>query len=104
MIFEITLGHYLILSSMMFIIGLGGVFINAKNLIRIIMSIELMLVSIIMNFAVFSMYMGNILGQIFCLVILCFGAAEVCIGLAIIVAYYKRKNSLNIEQMNEIKG
>ena len=101
---EITIGHYLSLSAVVFTIGIIGVFLNRKNVIIILMSIELILLSVNINLVAFSIYLQNLVGQIFTMFILTVAAAEAAIGLAIIVIYYKNKGSINVEQISSLKG
>ena len=101
---EIGLGHYLTLSTIIFSIGIIGVFLNRKNVIIILMAIELILLSVNINLVSFSIYMQNLSGQIFTMFILTVAAAEAAIGLAIIVIYYKNKGSINVEQISSLKG
>ena len=102
--FEIGLGHYLILGAMIFTIGLAGIFLNRKNIIVILMSIELILLSVNINLVSFSIYLQNLAGQVFTMFILTVAAAEAAVGLAIIVIYYKNKGSINVDQINSLKG
>ena len=101
---EIGLKHYIILSSIVFSIGIAGILLNRKTIINVLMSIELMLVSININFVAFSHYLNDITGQIFTIFILTVAASEVAIGLAIIVIYYRNKNSIDINEIKELKG
>ncbi len=101
---NITLEHYLILSAMIFIIGITGLFMNRKNVIAILMSIELMLLSVNINFIAFSVYLSELSGQIFSLIILTIAAAETSIGLAILVVYFRNKGSIEIGDINQMKG
>ena len=101
---EITVGHYLILSAIIFVIGIVGIFLNRKNIIIILMSIELMLLAVNINLVSFSIYLQDLTGQIFTMFILTVAAAEAAIGLAIIVIYYKNKGSINVEQIDSLKG
>lgn len=101
---EIGLGHYLTLSAIIFTIGVIGVFMNRKNIIIILMSIELILLAVNINLVSFSIYLQNLVGQVFAMFILTVAAAEAAIGLAIIVIYYKNKGSINVEQINSLKG
>ena len=89
---EITLEHYLILSALLFSIGIAGLFMNRKNVITILMSIELMLLSVNINFVAFANHLQELSGQIFSLIILSVAAAEVSIGLAILVLYFRNRN------------
>ena len=102
--FEIGLGHYLILGAMIFTIGLAGIFLNRKNIIVILMSIELILLAVNINLVSFSIYMEDISGQIFTLFILTVAAAEAAIGLAIIVVYYRNSGTVRVEEIHELKG
>ena len=101
---EISLGHYLILSAIIFTIGIVGVFLNRRNVIIILMSIELILLSVNINLVSFSIYMQDLVGQVFTMFILTVAAAEAAVGLAIIVIYYKNKGSINVEQISSLKG
>ena len=101
---EIGLGHYLTLSAIIFVIGIIGIFLNRKNIIIILMSIELILLAVNINLVSFSIYMQNLVGQVFTMFILTVAAAEAAVGLAIIVIYYKNKGSINVEQISSLKG
>ena len=101
---EIGLGHYLTLSAIIFAIGIVGIFLNRKNVIIILMSIELILLAVNINLVSFSIYLEDLVGQVFTMFILTVAAAEAAIGLAIIVIYYKNKGSINVEQINSLKG
>jgi|TARA_B100000678_G_scaffold67653_1_gene55567 NADH-quinone oxidoreductase subunit K len=101
---EIGLGHYLTLGAIIFSLGTIGVFLNRKNIIVILMSIELILLAVNINLVSFSIYLGDIVGQIFAMLILTVAAAEAAIGLAIIVSYYRNKGSVRVEEINEMKG
>ena len=96
--------NFLILSSLLFSVGFLGIFINRKNLITILMSIELMLLSANINFIGFSDLLGDLSGQIFSLFILVVAAAEAAIGLAIIVVYYRNRGSIRVEDIHGMKG
>ena len=100
----IELQHFLILSSMLFLIGVFGIFLNRKNIIIILMSIELILLAVNINLISFSIFSGDILGQIFTMLILTVAAAEAAIGLAIIVVFYRNKGSIRVEDIHEMKG
>ena len=102
--FEKTLVHYLILAATIFTIGGVGIFLNRKNIIVILMSIELILLAVNINLVSFSIYMNDLVGQIFTLFILTVAAAEAAIGLAIIVSYYRNRGSVRVEEINEMKG
>tara|TARA_B100000131_G_C17934359_1_gene539684 strand:+ start:422 stop:733 length:312 start_codon:yes stop_codon:yes gene_type:complete len=101
---EITLGHYLTLAAIIFTIGVVGVFLNRKNVIIILMSIELMLLAVNINLVSFSIYLQDLVGQIFTMFILTVAAAEAAVGLAIIVIYYKNRGSINVEEISSLKG
>jgi NADH-quinone oxidoreductase subunit K len=101
---EIGLGHYLTLASVIFTIGIIGVFLNRKNVIIILMSIELILLAVNINLVSFSIYLEDLTGQVFTMFILTVAAAEAAVGLAIIVIYYKNRGSINVEQINSLKG
>ena len=101
---EIGLGHYLTLSAIIFTIGIIGIFLNRKNVIIILMSIELILLAVNINLVSFSIYLQNLVGQVFTMFILTVAAAEAAVGLAIIVIYYKNSGSINVEQISSLKG
>jgi len=101
---EISLGHYLILGAIIFSIGMVGIFLNRKNVIVILMSIELILLAVNINLVSFSIHLQDIVGQIFTMLILTVAAAEAAIGLAIIVVYYRSKGSIRVEEINRMKG
>ena len=104
MITEIGLGHYLILGVVIFSIGIIGIFLNRKNVIVILMSIELILLAVNINLVSFSIFINDLTGQVFAMFILTVAAAEAAIGLAIIVAYYRNKGSIRVEDINSLKG
>ena len=101
---EIGLGHYLTLAAIIFTIGIIGIFLNRKNVIIILMAIELILLSVNINLVSFSIFLQDLVGQIFAMFILTVAAAEAAVGLAIIVIYYKNKGSINVEQISSLKG
>ena len=101
---EIGLGHYLSLSAIIFSIGIIGIFLNRKNVIVILMSVELILLSVNINLISFSIFSGDLLGQIFTMLILTVAAAEAAIGLAIIVIYYRNRGSIRVEDIHGMKG
>ena len=101
---DIGLGHYLTLSAIIFSLGVIGIFLNRKNVIVILMSIELILLAVNINLISFSIFSGDIIGQIFTMLILSVAAAEAAIGLAIIVIFYRKKGSIRVEDIHEIKG
>ena len=102
--FEIGLGHYLILAAIIFAIGLAGVFLNRKNIIVILMSIELILLAVNINLVSFSIFINDLTGQIFTLFILTVAAAEAAIGLAIIVVYYRNSGTIRVQEIDKLKG
>ena len=101
---DISLGHYLTLAAIIFFLGVIGIFLNRKNIIVILMSIELILLAVNINLVSFSIFSGDILGQIFTMLILTVAAAEAAIGLAIIVIFYRNKGSIRVEDIHEMKG
>lgn len=101
---EITLVHYLFLSAIIFTLGVFGIFVNRKNVIVILMSVELILLSVNVNLVAFSVYLQNITGQIFALFILTVAAAEAAIGLAILVVFFRNRGSIQVEDINSMKG
>ena len=101
---NIALGHYLILAAIIFTIGVTGIFLNRKNVIIILMSIELILLAVNINLVSFSIFSQDLTGQIFTMFILTVAAAEAAIGLAIIVVYYRNKGSIRIEDISSLKG
>jgi len=100
----IPLSNFLILGAILFCIGIAGIFLNRKNIIIILMAIELMLLAVNMNFVAFSHYMGDMAGQIFVFFILTVAAAEAAIGLAILVVLFRNKRSINVDDMGSLKG
>ena len=101
---DIGLGHYLTLGAIIFTIGIVGIFLNRKNIIVILMCIELILLSVNINLVSFSIFLNDLVGQIFALFILTVAAAEAAIGLAIIVAYYRNTGTVHVEEINSLKG
>ena len=101
---EIGLGHYLTLGAVIFSIGVIGIFLNRKNIIVILMSIELILLAVNINLVAFSAYAGDLVGQIFALFILTVAAAEAAIGLAILVVFFRNRGSIAVEDVNLMKG
>ena len=96
--------HFLILASILFTIGVSGIFINRKNIITMLMCVELMLLAVNINFVTFSIMLQDLVGQVFTLFILTVAAAEAAIGLAILVVYYRQRESVEVEHMNLMKG
>src|SRR5206468_8779097 len=100
----ITLGHFLTVAAILFTIGVFGIFLNRKNVIIILMSIELILLAVNVNLVAFSAFLGDLVGQIYALLVLTVAAAEAAIGLAILVAYYRNRGSIAVEDINLMKG
>ena len=100
----LTLGHFLSLSAMLFTLSVIGIFLNRKNLIFLMMAIELMLLAVNSNFVAFSHYLGDLHGQIFVFFILTVAAAEAAIGLAILVLLFRNKSSINVDELDSLKG
>ncbi len=100
----ITLSHYLILGAILFAIAIVGIFLNRKNVIILLMSIELMLLAVNTNFVAFSNFMGNLDGQVFVFFILTVAAAESAIGLAILVVLFRNMRTINVDDINALKG
>ena len=100
----LTLGHFLSLGAMLFALAVIGIFLNRKNLIVLLMAIELMLLAVNMNFVAFSHYLGDMHGQVFVFFIRTVAAAESAIGLAILVLLFRNKSSINAEDLNTLKG
>ena len=101
---NIGLGHYLFFAAIIFVIGIIGIFLNRKNVIIILMSIELILLAVNVNLVSFSVFTQDLTGQIFAMFILTVAAAEAAIGLAIIVVYYRNKGTIRVEDINSLKG
>ena len=101
---EISLFHYLIVAAALFTIGVFGIFVNRKNVIIILMSIELILLAVNINLVSFSSFLGDIVGQVFALFVLTVAAAEAAIGLAILVVFYRNRGSIAVEDINLMKG
>ncbi|MBS0278116.1 MAG: NADH-quinone oxidoreductase subunit NuoK [Proteobacteria bacterium] len=100
----IGLGHYLALAAILFTIGVFGIFLNRKNVIIILMSIELILLAVNINFVAFSSFLHDMVGQVFALFVLTVAAAEAAIGLAILVVYFRNRGSIAVEDVNVMKG
>jgi NADH-quinone oxidoreductase subunit K len=100
----IGLPNYLVVAAILFTIGVLGIFVNRKNIIVILMSIELILLAVNINFVAFSSYLGNLTGQVFALFVLTVAAAEAAIGLAILVVYFRNRGSIAVEDVNVMKG
>jgi NADH-quinone oxidoreductase subunit K len=101
---EIGLGHYLAVGAALFTIGVFGIFVNRKNIIVLLMCIELVLLAVNVNLVAFSSFLGNIEGQIFALFVLTVAAAEAAIGLAILVTYFRNRGDIAVEDLNLMKG
>jgi NADH-quinone oxidoreductase subunit K len=101
---EIGLSHYLTVAAILFALGIFGIFLNRKNVIIILMSIELMLLAVNINLVAFSMALNDLVGQIFALFVLTVAAAEAAIGLAILVVYFRNRGSIAVEDVNLMKG
>ena len=100
----ITISHYLILSSIILTLGVFGIFLHKKNVIVILMSIELILLSVNINLVAFSAYLGDLVGQVFALFILTVAAGEAAIGLAILVVYFRNRGSIAVEDIKMMRG
>jgi len=101
---EIGLSHYLVLAAILFTLGIFGIFLNRKNVIVILMSIELMLLAVNINLVAFSRYLDDLTGQVFAMFVLTVAAAEAAIGLAILVVYFRNRGSIAVEDVNLMKG
>jgi len=100
----LTIYHFITLSSILFTIGVTGLFINRKSIITILMSVELILLSVNINFVAFSIYLNDLAGQVFALLVMTVAAAEAAIGLAILVLYYRNRNTIEVEEISEMRG
>jgi NADH-quinone oxidoreductase subunit K len=100
----IGLGHYLCVGAILFTIGIFGIFLNRKNVVIIMMSIELILLAVNVNLVAFSSFLGDIVGQVYALIVLTVAAAEAAIGLAILVAYFRNRGSIAVEDISSMKG
>jgi NADH-quinone oxidoreductase subunit K len=101
---HVGLTHYLIVAAVVFTIGVLGIFLNRKNVIIILMSIELILLAVNINFVAFSSFLGDLVGQVFALFVLTVAAAEAAIGLAILVVYFRNRGTIEVEDVNLMKG
>jgi len=101
---EIGIGHYLSLAAVLFTLGIFGIFLNRKNVIIILMSVELILLAVNINLVAFSVFLGDMAGQIFAMLVLTVAAAEAAIGLAVIVVYYRNRGTIAVEDINLMKG
>lgn len=102
--FDIGLTHYLVVAAILFTLGIFGIFLNRKNVIVILMSVELMLLAVNINLVAFSMRLNDLVGQVFALVVLTVAAAEAAIGLAILVVYFRNRGTIAVEDINLMKG
>ena len=100
----VGLAHYLTVAAVLFTIGIFGIFLNRKNVIIILMSIELMLLAVNINLVAFSAFLGDLVGQVFAIFVLTVAAAEAAIGLAILVTYFRNRGSIEVEDINMMKG
>jgi NADH-quinone oxidoreductase subunit K len=101
---EIGLEHYLTVAACLFTLGMLGIFLNRKNVIVILMSVELMLLAVNINFVAFSHFLGDLVGQVFALFVLTVAAAEAAIGLALVVVYFRNRGSISVDDINMMKG
>ena len=102
--FEIGLSHYLTVAAILFTLGVMGIFLNRKNVIVIMMSIELMLLAVNINFVAFSSFLHDLVGQVFAMFILTVAAAEAAIGLAIVVVFFRNRGTIAVEEISQLKG
>ena len=102
--FDIGLTHYLIVAAVLFALGIVGIFLNRKNVIVILMSVELMLLAVNINLVSFSSYLGDLVGQVFAIFVLTVAAAEAAIGLAILVVFFRNRGTIAVEDINVMKG
>jgi NADH-quinone oxidoreductase subunit K len=100
----LSLAHFLVLGAILFAISIVGIFLNRKNVIILLMAIELMLLSVIINFVAFSHYLGDLAGQVFVFFILTVAAAEAAIGLAILVVVFRSRRTINVDDLDHLKG
>ena len=101
---SITVGHYVMLASLLFVTGIAGIFLNRKNIITLLMSVELMLLAVNINFVAFSVQLMDLGGQIFTMFVLTVAAAEAAIGLAILVVYYRNRGTIDVDDISSLKG
>ena len=101
---SISIGHYVMLSALLFVTGVAGIFLNRKNIITLLMSVELMLLAVNINFVAFSVKLGDLTGQIFTMFILTVAAAEAAIGLAILVVYFRNRGTIDVDDISKLKG
>lgn len=101
---EVGLSHYLTVAAILFTLGVAGIFLNRKNVIIIMMSIELMLLAVNINLVAFSSYLNDLVGQVFAMFILTVAAAEAAIGLAIVVVFFRNRGTIAVEEISQLKG
>lgn len=101
---EIGLGHYLAVAAMLFTIGVFGIFVNRRNIIVILMAIELILLAVNINLVAFSVYLHDVVGQIFAMFVLTVAAAEAAVGLAILVTFFRNRGDISVDEANMMKG
>lgn len=101
---HISMIHYLVFSAALFTIGVFGIFVNRKNIIVILMSIEMILLAVNVNFVAFSVFLGDLVGQVFAMFVLTVAAAEAAVGLAILVVYFRNRETIAVEDLNVLKG
>ncbi|MBF0093489.1 MAG: NADH-quinone oxidoreductase subunit NuoK [Alphaproteobacteria bacterium] len=101
---DITIGHYLTVGAVLFTLGVVGIFLNRKNVIIVLMSVELMLLAVNLNMISFSSFLGDLAGQVFSMLILTVAAAEAAIGLAIVVVFFRVRGTIAVEDINQMKG
>ena len=101
---EIGLAHYLFVAAALFTLGISGIFLNRRNVIIILMSVELMLLAVNINFVAFSSFLGDLTGQVFAMFVLTVAAAEAAIGLAILVVYFRNRGTIAVEDINLMRG
>ena len=104
MAIEVGLGHYLVVSAILLVLGIFGIFLNRKNVIIILMSVELILLSVNINLVTFSSFLGDMVGQVFAMFVLTVAAAEAAIGLAILVCFFRNTGTIAVEDINVMKG
>jgi NADH-quinone oxidoreductase subunit K len=100
----IGLGHYLVVGAMLFVLGVFGIFLNRKNVIIILMAIELILLAVNINLVAFSAFLGDMVGQVFAMFVLTVAAGEAAIGLAILVIYFRSRGTIAVDDINQMKG
>ena len=101
---DVGLGHFLVVSAILLVLGIFGIFLNRKNVIIILMSVELILLAVNINLVAFSSFLGDLVGQVFALLVLTVAAAEAAIGLAVLVVYFRNRGSIQIEDIHMMRG